>query len=181
MHIVHSTDIGDCPAAVDRTRGILYINPEVMESITPFQRKFVVLHELGHYRLDTSDEVKADAYAFDRLAGTEWRSLKQCLESLSEVLDGDNPTLRPRYEALYRRALEWDAARGNAQAAAALGQMDYASGNRLDSAADFIYTTTEADALMAQTQYAGESLLLQNRNMALLYIIVGLVLVLWLL
>ena len=71
---------------------------------------------MGHYYLNTSSEIEADAYAFDHLAGTEFRSLKQCLRSLSEVLDKNNPTLRPRYEALYRRALKWDAERGNEKA-----------------------------------------------------------------
>lgn len=108
--------IGSTPAAVNHFYGILYLHPVLFPKLTPFQQKFVYWHELGHYYLNTASEIEADAYAFDHLAGSEFRSLKQCLRSLSEVLDKDNPTLRPRYEALYRRALKWDAERGNEKA-----------------------------------------------------------------
>lgn len=100
--------IQDSPAAVDRTNGILYINPKLYNRLTPFQKKFVKYHELGHYKLQTSDEIAADAYAFDKLAGTEFRSLKQALGCIRQILDDKNPTKKKRYEALYRRALEWD-------------------------------------------------------------------------
>ncbi len=121
LTVVPTGTLGDCPAAVDRSRGILYVNPRVMGRLTPFQRRFVLLHEEGHWRLGTSSEEEADAYAFDRLAGTEHRSLRQSVESLEEILHEDNPTLPGRYEALLRRALEWDAAHGNPRAAAEPG------------------------------------------------------------
>ena len=96
------------PAAIDRTNGILYINPKLFNRLTPFQKKFVKYHEMGHYKFQTSDELVADAYAFDQLAGTEFRSLKQALGCINDVLKNNNPTKQLRYDALYRRVLEWD-------------------------------------------------------------------------
>ena len=100
--------IQDSPAAIDRTNGILYINPKLFNRLTPFQKKFVKYHEMGHYKFQTSDELVADAYAFDQLAGTEFRSLKQALGCINDVLSENNPTKKIRYDALYKRALEWD-------------------------------------------------------------------------
>ena len=100
--------IQDSPAAIDRTNGILYINPKLFNRLTPFQKKFVKYHEMGHYKFQTSDELVADAYAFDQLAGTEFRSLKQALGCINDVLKNNNPTKHLRYDALYRRVLEWD-------------------------------------------------------------------------
>lgn len=101
-------DMADTPAAIDRERRILYINPKLYFKLTPFQQKFVKLHEYGHLNMNTSNEFIADAYAFDRLAGTEFRSLKQCIECLNTILDPTNPGHKVRIDALYERALEWD-------------------------------------------------------------------------
>ncbi len=100
--------VQNSPAAIDRTNGILYINPKLFNRLTPFQKKFVKYHEMGHYKFQTSDELVADAYAFDQLAGTEFRSLKQALGCINDVLKNNNPTKQLRYDALYRRVLEWD-------------------------------------------------------------------------
>jgi len=111
MKTVYSTIapfLQDSPAAIDRTNGILYINPKLFNRLTPFQKKFVKYHEMGHYKFQTSDELVADAYAFDQLAGTEFRSLKQALGCINDVLRENNPTKKIRYDALYKRALEWD-------------------------------------------------------------------------
>ena len=98
----------ESPAAIDRTQGILYINPKLFNRLTPFQKKFVKAHEMGHYKYQTSDEVVADAYAFDQLAGTEFRSLKQALGCINDILKDNNPGKKKRYDALYKRALTWD-------------------------------------------------------------------------
>ena len=100
--------IQDSPAAIDRTNGILYINPKLFNRLTPFQKKFVKYHEMGHYKFQTSDELVADAYAFDQLVGIEFRSLKQALGCINDMLKNNNPTKQLRYDALYRRVLEWD-------------------------------------------------------------------------
>lgn len=112
MKVVYqsSGEMYDTPAAVDRETGTLYINPKLWFKLTPFQRKFIRLHEQGHYYLNTDSEEAADAYAFDRLAGTEYRSMKQCIETLETILDPNRTGHRIRTEALIQRAIEWDKA-----------------------------------------------------------------------
>lgn len=110
MKTIYKSDdfMVDTPAAINRRDKILYINPKIFNTLTRFQRKFVLHHEFGHYMLKTANEFKADAYAFDKMAGTEFRSLKQCIECLQEILDKDNPEHRARIDALYQRAIQWD-------------------------------------------------------------------------
>jgi hypothetical protein len=199
MKVVFTKEIGNSPAAIDRASGILYINPDVQRKLTPFQQKFVYWHEIGHYYLDTNSEIEADAYAFDRLAGTEFRSLKQCLECLTEILDKNNPTLRPRYDALMRRALQWDAAHGNKKAIRILAKqaneptpaLNYSNGsilwglvkwgNSATEEANADYTRAQGVSLIKQTLVAGENLLEQTQTMNTLYIVIGVVLAIYLL
>lgn len=108
MQTIYTSDIGQTPAAIDRLQGILYINPTTFDQLTPFQQKFIVEHEMGHYLLNTSDEIAADAYAFDKLAGTEFQSLKQSLGCILEVLKPHHPGYKQRIYELYKRALLWD-------------------------------------------------------------------------
>ncbi len=124
VKVVWSDKIGKSPAAIDRVSGVLYLHPVYYRRLSPFHQNFVYWHEVGHYTLDTSDEIKADAYAFDVLAGTEFRSLKQSLTALSEVLSPDNPSLLPRYKALVLRALRWDYRHGNDKAGELLRRIE---------------------------------------------------------
>lgn len=100
----------DTPAAIDRKTGTLFINPKLWFKLTKFQQKFIKLHELGHYYLDTDIEEEADAYAFDHLVGTQPRSMKQMIETLETILDPNRIGHRSRINALYKRAVEWDKA-----------------------------------------------------------------------
>jgi len=101
-------DLQDCPAGADQQNSVIVINPDLFNQLTPFQQKFVIKHETGHIALKTNDEIQADAYAFDQLAGTEFRSLKQCIETLETLLMPGDPIVDKRIEALYDRALIWD-------------------------------------------------------------------------
>lgn len=103
-------EMSDTPAAIDRGTGTLFINRTLYDKLTKFQRKFVILHERGHYELNTDIEEEADAFAFDHLVGTEHRSMKQMIETLETILDPYRLGHRARIEALIRRAIEWDQA-----------------------------------------------------------------------
>ncbi len=98
----------DTPAAIDRESATLYLNPKLWFKLTRFQQNFVRLHELGHLVLNTDIEEEADAFAFDRLVGSEHRSMKQCIETLETILDPHRLGHRVRIDALYQRALAWD-------------------------------------------------------------------------
>ncbi len=105
--------IGDTPAAVSREDSIIYINPPLYNKLTPFQRKFVLLHELGHYTLNSKNEIDADTFAFKRLAGTQYRSLKQCIAAIADTLEDGNQTKEERYNNIVYQALLWDYQHGN--------------------------------------------------------------------
>ena len=113
MKIIYEYDrehpeLQDCPAGTNRYTGHIVINPDLFDQLTPFQQKFTIQHEIGHIQLQTDIEIEADGYAFDQLAGTEFRSLKQCLEFLEGILILD-PINENRIEALRQRAYDWDA------------------------------------------------------------------------
>jgi len=146
MTVKYTTDIdfiGTSPAGIDRTdpeNPVLYINPPVFDNLTPFQQKFIVEHEKGHWKLDTDSEIEADGYAFDQLAGTEFKSLKQCLKCINEIVTPENPQYKSRYDALYIRALKWDYANGNQEAGKELQKLNidlFMGRNLNDYNADF--------------------------------------------
>lgn len=109
VRYVGEAELGRCPADVDMTTGVVSINRSVWDSYDDFEKSFVIFHEVGHYVLDTDSEYEADAYALKHVYKTAPRSLKRSLQTLMKihVIDGN------RLNALYREALELDAADGN--------------------------------------------------------------------
>jgi hypothetical protein len=110
-------------ACVNRETGTIFVNEPLFRRYTPFEQQFILLHEEGHYRLGTQSEFDADAYAFDRLVGTQSRSLLQLCEALEHTLPFSSAEHHDRVHAQLVRALVWDAAHGNPQAARALRRL----------------------------------------------------------
>lgn len=109
--------VSGTPAAVSQD-GTLYINTDLFEQLTPFQQEFVKWHEIGHYRLQTHDEIEADTYAFHKMAGKYHQSLKKMIGTLQTVLDPQtDPNVQQRIESLYCLCLKYDASLGNKAAA----------------------------------------------------------------
>lgn len=136
--------MSDTPAAIDRETGTLFINPRLYFRLTKFQQKFVRLHEKGHYVLNTDIEEEADAYAFDHLVGTEYRSMKQMIETLETILDPNKIGHQARVHALMNRAIEWDKAHPI--------HINKASG---PSAAEVAVETTKANTTLVETALQG--------------------------
>lgn len=61
----YRSDMGSNPASVDIRRGIVYINRDMWTRLTPYERAIVLLHEEGHYRNKSVDEIQADIYAIN--------------------------------------------------------------------------------------------------------------------
>lgn len=101
-------DMVDTPMAADRSSATIYINPILYSKLSPFEKKFWTWHEKGHILLNTSDEIAADNFAFKKMAGKEYRSLKQMIEAAENLLDGDNQYHQERINNLYCQAIEWD-------------------------------------------------------------------------
>ena len=111
---VDGKELGLCPAAVVMDDGTIQVNADVWDRYTPYQQRFILAHEQGHYELQTSSEEQADLYALRHLHGSEPRSLRQSIETLVKMGNAIPPQ---RVEALYREALAIDAALNNNQKA----------------------------------------------------------------
>lgn len=107
---VDGKELGTCPAAVVMDDGTIQVNADVWDRYTPYQQRFILAHEQGHYELQTSSEEQADLYALRHLHGSEPRSLRQSIETLVKM---GNAIPTQRVEALYRQALAIDAALNN--------------------------------------------------------------------
>jgi hypothetical protein len=113
----------DSVACVNRDTGTILVNEPLFRQYTSFEQQFILLHEEGHYRLNTQSELDADAYAFDRLVGTQPHSLLQLCEALEHTLPFSSQEHYERVRVQLIRALTWDARHGNRKAEKALNQL----------------------------------------------------------
>lgn len=101
-------ELQDCPIGCHRPSRTIIINPVLFDQLTPFEQKFWIGHEMGHIVLDTDSETEADTYAFNRMAGTEYRSLKQMVQALNNLLDPAHSETAERKRNLLKIARKWD-------------------------------------------------------------------------
>lgn len=99
-------------AAVDRVSGVLHINPAKWEKLSANARAFILAHEEGHLRggingAATDDELKADLYAFQKLAHTTGTSLRDMVIASSSFL-ASVPEQQKRKLIIYAYALAED-------------------------------------------------------------------------
>lgn len=116
---VDASVLGRCPAAVDMQTGVISVNRSVWHNYDNFEKAFVIMHEIGHYVLDTDSEYEADAYALRHVYKTAPRSLKRSLQTLCKIRVIDHS----RLDNLYKEALKLDAADGNEIAGIELQQI----------------------------------------------------------
>lgn len=77
--------IRNSPAAVNRRTGRLMLNRDTFDTLPENTKAFIRHHEAGHLVLDTTNELSADAYAFEKMMA-EGRSLKDCVHALTSLL-----------------------------------------------------------------------------------------------
>lgn len=113
---VTSSFLGNTPAAVNLDNGDLYLNTDVWNALPKEHKVFILLHEAGHYLLQTEDEHEADAFAFENYSKLGY-SLKESIFALSENLTGESQEHMTRLEAQALRAKKYDYyVNGNAKA-----------------------------------------------------------------
>lgn len=117
---VDASELGTCPASVDMQTGVISINRSAWDRYDNFERSFVLMHEIGHYELDTDDEFEADEYALRHVYKTAPRSLIRSLQTLCKI----NVIDSRRLDNLYQAALELDAEDGNELAAVELERIN---------------------------------------------------------
>lgn len=106
---VDSNKLGSCPAEIDMATGVVSINKDVWDEYDDFEQKFIILHELGHYTLQTDSETEADKYALQNCYKTAPQSLKRSLQTLYKVGIIDTA----RMWQLYINSLYLDSQDGN--------------------------------------------------------------------
>jgi hypothetical protein len=112
------------PALADLQDRVITVNTPVFNRYDDFTIKYILLHEKGHIKLYTFNEIAADSYAFDHLAGTEPYSLRNSVKALQTALPFTHPAHDERLWKQVIRALTWDAAHGNTAAQKELDEMN---------------------------------------------------------
>lgn len=104
------------PARVYRDLGVIEINLSRWRQLPKSHQDYILAHEEGHWALNTTDEMKADEYAFRKLAGKAPYSLRNSILALYDVLPFTTPEQHRRLEAAELRALKFSARNGNQEA-----------------------------------------------------------------
>jgi hypothetical protein len=98
------------PARVFHNTGVIQINKSRWDQIPDeFHKKFILKHEEGHYKGKTNNELYADGFAFNALAGTQQNSLRKSITALTDNLPMTTPQHGERITAQSIRALKYDA------------------------------------------------------------------------
>ena len=77
-------------ARVNRSTGVLYLNPHIWDSLTADEREFVLLHEDGHLQLQTASEYQANRYAIGKycpVATLTDAELGKRIQVITEITD----------------------------------------------------------------------------------------------
>lgn len=105
--IIKVPDLGNTPARVNRKTGVMYISVKHMQQMPKEHRLFVMLHEMGHMVLQTTDEVAADNWAFNEYA-RRGHSLNASVKALTSILNDQNPEHHWRMYLQLERAKKYD-------------------------------------------------------------------------
>lgn len=116
--------MGGNPARVNLDTGVVEVNAPLFNTFTPLQKNLVLAHEAGHVHYDTvDDEILADRYAIELMAGTEPQSLRKSVDALLGIL-ASNEIPESRKKAIIVSALRIDAERfGNEHARQLLDEL----------------------------------------------------------
>lgn len=107
--ITTQPDWGNSPARTRRKTGEVFLNERYLQrkDLSADNWNMYLLHEEGHIVLDTRDEFSADAYALKKYLPSG-RSLKAGVQSLTKVLDKNNPVHLQRIMNALQTAAQFD-------------------------------------------------------------------------
>jgi len=107
MKIVFVDDLGTTPAKVHRPTGTIYWSRKY-NYLPMAQKVFIIMHEIGHYKLQTKNEFEADNYAFNRVAGKFPESLKNSVYAMTDVFNFSTTEQKQRVIEQLKRAFMFD-------------------------------------------------------------------------
>lgn len=105
--IITVPDLGGTPAKVNRRTGVMYLSAKDMKGLPVNYRFFIMLHEMAHVVLQTTNEEEADAWAFQEYA-KRGHSLTDGVKALTRVLNDKNPEHAWRMYQQLERAKKYD-------------------------------------------------------------------------
>jgi len=85
----------------------MYISMKHFRQMPASHRTFVMLHEMGHVVLQTTNEIEADAWAFKQYADLGL-PLSESVKALTRILSPSNPDHNQRMYLQLQRALKYD-------------------------------------------------------------------------
>lgn len=113
--VSYVSGIGSSPARVNRKTRDLQLNADKWDDIPEAHKAFILLHELSHCLLDTSDEFLVDQLAFKMYADAGY-SLKAGVQAVTQLLSNSNDAHRLRAYLQLERAKMYDySVNGNTQ------------------------------------------------------------------
>ena len=95
------------PARINRATGELQINKSTFSNLPENFQRFIILHELAHKHLDSSNEMLVDQTAFIWYAEQGY-SLKDAVSALALLLQNNNPQHQLRVKLQLERAKLYD-------------------------------------------------------------------------
>lgn len=132
----YKSDMGNNPASVDIRKGIVYINRDMWTRLTPYERAIILLHEEGHYRNKSVDEIQADIYAINAYlkdADTPQKR-SELLNTIFKIVPDDK-----RKVEFVKNLLQYESvARPSEQSVAMYKTLSEYSGNKANFAAEAV-------------------------------------------
>lgn len=106
--------MGNNPASVDISTGVVYLNPEMWQQLNDYEKAIILLHEEGHYLNKTLDEVRADIYMINKyLADADTPQKRQeLIRTIFKIVPDDR-----RKVEFVKNLFQYDAAGGNKRSA----------------------------------------------------------------
>lgn len=77
------------PACTNMLTGEIEINKSAFDILPEHTKEFVLYHEIGHFKLQTSNEAKADDYALKNMALKKEYSLRNHIDSVYRLARDD--------------------------------------------------------------------------------------------
>jgi hypothetical protein len=108
IRIEYVDELQGTPARVNIKTGLLQVSMKHFKGYHPDVRRFIILHEMGHYYQQTKDEMKADRWAIKRYM-REGRSAKRAVFAMTKVLPYTTVEQSERTKILFNLIRHFDA------------------------------------------------------------------------
>lgn len=107
VKVVKVDTLGGSPAKINIRTGVMYQSRDVYDKLPKPIQRFIYLHEMGHYVLQSADELEVDRWALRQYI-KEGNSPQSAIHALSRVVSFENPEHMVRLKAQLDNARHYD-------------------------------------------------------------------------